>query len=960
MQIRSLRNLYLLLTWFGLLFAAASIQPFLPQPARIFPTFADLIPGFTALTEKSATHSALSDKEDRGPDHRMSQEDTAHATVSPSERVMIDGRDHAHLAKFYIALRELKEKKRSHVRVIHYGDSINWADNVAYRIKNNLQKEFGDGGRGLVPIIDSRESVLKGHKNLTPGGFELFQVEHSSYQRTLVPELGFTAKSVRPQKSGAVTIQEAPAEAEPWTKAGVLLRAGDDATAGSLLFETGGAQAVSEFSLQSHQCQGYEAVLPATRHLQMSVNYKDRPPFIDGLLLETAYGLSYSTVVRMGIHQAWMAPVSDAAMECGYRWFAPDLIVFQFGVNESASIETRFDGYTPEKYENQLREYYQRLRRLLPDTSILMIGPLDRVRSQDGILQPVPAQDEVRRIQRKLADEFNIAFFDTYAYMGGRGHIIQMVRKGLALNDYMHLSQEGGNLIADGISSELLRGYTDYTGSQPPDTESQSMAELLESEDTGAISFNSRAYVVFLTIVLIVSSILVRWPDLRLGFLVLASYYFYASWKLWPVLLIVASTLLDYFCALGIEKARAHSTETEPDRGTRYLIASLVGNLGLLFTFKYLNFTGGLINSLIQATTGSRPIPVFDLLLPVGISFYTFQTLSYTIDVWRGVLAVERNFLRFSLYVTFFPQLVAGPIVRASEFLPEMKRKVRHFVVTHQRFSAGIFLILCGLIKKMTADWIGITIVDRVYASPSMFTSAENLAAVYAYGLQIYGDFSGYTDIAIGSANLLGFHLTVNFRRPYQAASVTEYWRRWHISLGSWIRDYIYISLGGNRTGVARNLLITMFLAGLWHGAGLNYVVWGTLHGLVLVLERWIGWGRNDPKTVPGRILRVLVTLHFILFAFIIFRFNDPVMMKAVVDRIFSDSWVLKNLDWRGIAVVVSGYIYHLTPIRWKEDAAKAFCNLAWPLQSLIGAAVTVLAFQLALPDIQPFIYFQF
>ncbi len=956
MQVRSYRNVYLLLLWAALLLVAAGIQPSLPEAARIFPGFSDLIPGYETLKQYIVQHAADND----GPAQPAETPEDDKSISSESTVLLHDGENHARLAGFFKALHDLQQKKRSHVRVIHYGDSIIWADNVAYRIKTNLQKEFGDGGRGIVTIIDSKESVLKGHTNLTKGGFDLFQIEHNSFDRPLVTELGFTAKAVRPNKPNATTVQEAPADAIPWTKARVLLRSPEETT-GTLRFETAENEQTSvPYDLQPGQCNGYEVNLKPTRRLQMAVDYSQTAPFIDALLLETPSGLSYSTVTRMGIHQAWMSSVSDAALECGYQWFSPDLIIFQFGVNESASIETRFHGYTPEKYEAQLRDYYTRLRKVLPDTPILMIGPLDRVKAKGGALQPVPAQDEVRRIQRKLADEFNIAFFDSYQYMGGRGHIIQMVRQGLALNDYMHLSRKGGDLIADGVSKELLNAYASYTGSEAFSESTSDQVDVFEGEDPGAISFNSRAYAVFLFVVLIVSSLLIRWPNLRLAFLVLVSYYFYASWKVWPVLLIAGSTVLDYFCALGIERARQSSTDSRQDRGTRYLLLSLFGNLGLLFLFKYLDFTGDVINRLAEAFTGSRPIPVFDLLLPVGISFYTFQTLSYTIDVWRGVLSVERNILRFALYVSFFPQLVAGPIVRAAEFLPDVKRKIRHFVVTHKAFSSGLFLIFCGLIKKMTADWIGVTIVDRVYASPSMFTSAENLAALYAYGLQIYGDFSGYTDIAIGSANLLGFHLTENFRRPYQSASVTEYWRRWHISLGSWIRDYIYIGLGGNRTGVARNLLITMFLAGLWHGAGLNYVVWGTLHGLALLVERKIGWAKNPPQTTAGRVFRVFVTLHFILFAFIIFRLNDPDTMLAVVQRIFSDSWMLKNLEWKGILVVAFGYAFHMTPIEWRESIGRSFRDLSWPLQSLIGVAVTVLCFQLALPDVQPFIYFQF
>ncbi|MBW7858231.1 MAG: hypothetical protein H3C43_08065, partial [Leptonema sp. (in: Bacteria)] len=717
------------------------------------------------------------------------------------------------------------------------------------------------------------------------------------------------------------------------------------------------------FDVKPNQCLPLSQEINDTRKIEAKFDYTNTAPFIDGLVLETASGLSYSTVVRMGIHQAWMNMVSDEAFRCGFEWFKPDLIIFEFGVNESASIETRFVGYTGEKYEAQLRQYYTRLRSILPDTPILMIGPMDRVKLKDGSFLPVPAQDEVRAIQRRLALDFNIAFFDTYEYLGGRGHIIQMVNQGLALNDYMHLSQAGGDVIANGVSNELLQAFAVSTGAEVSTVTTSSVPDVFDGEDPGAITFNSKAYAVFLFIVLVVASILVRWPKARLVFLVLASFYFYASWKFWPVLLIVVSTALDYFCGLAIGNTRQSSTAndgTVRDRGTRFLVLSLAGNLGLLFIFKYLNFTGSLINQVVEAFGGGAPVPMFDLLLPVGISFYTFQTLSYTIDIWRGTLAVERNILRFALYVTFFPQLVAGPIVRAAEFLPDIGRKLRHFVVTHQAFSGGLFLIFTGLIKKVIADWLGVTIVDRVYASPSMFTSAEVLTAVYAYGVQIYGDFSGYTDIALGSAAMLGFHLTDNFKRPYQSASVTEYWRRWHISLGTWIRDYIYIGLGGNRTGVARNLLITMFAAGIWHGAGINYAVWGFLHGIALVVERWIGWGKNPPKTLWSKIFRIFITFHLIQFGYVIFRLSDTTIMLAIVDRIFSDSWVIQNLEWRGVFLVVGFYIYHFTPIEWRDKASQYFQNLAWPIQSLIAATVTVIAFQLTLPNVQPFIYFQF
>ena len=249
--------------------------------------------------------------------------------------------------------------------------------------------------------------------------------------------------------------------------------------------------------------------------------------------------------------------------------------------------------------------------------------------------------------------------------------------------------------------------------------------------------------------------------------------------------------------------------------------------------FKYTNFLGGVIASLMGGE-----FTALDIFLPVGISFFTFQSLSYTIDVYRRDIKPLTNLLDYAFYVSFFPQLVAGPIVRARDFIPQIRKPL---FVSQEMFGRGIFLIVSGLFKKaIISDYISINFVERIFDNPTLYSGVENLMGVYGYALQIYCDFSGYSDMAIGIALLLGFHFNLNFNSPYKSASITEFWRRWHISLSSWLKDYLYISLGGNRKGKFRqylNLIITMFLGGLWHGASWNFVLWGTFHVVALALH---------------------------------------------------------------------------------------------------------------------------
>jgi alginate O-acetyltransferase complex protein AlgI len=327
----------------------------------------------------------------------------------------------------------------------------------------------------------------------------------------------------------------------------------------------------------------------------------------------------------------------------------------------------------------------------------------------------------------------------------------------------------------------------------------------------------------------------------RHAFLLVASYGFYMSWNPALVTLIFGSTLLDYFIAIGLDRNRR-----QPVRRA-LLAASLIGNLGILAIFKYADFFVLSLRELLQSLGVQANLSTLNVILPVGISFYTFQTLSYTIDVYRGRIAPTRSFLDFSLYVAFFPQLVAGPIVKARDFLPQLST-IKRF--DWARIDSGALLFLLGLTKKvLIADQLA-TLVDPVFAEPNRFTTPDLWLAMFCYGGQIYCDFSGYTDMAIAVARVLGFDLRPNFANPYLATGLTDFWHRWHISLSTWLRDYLYIPLGGSRFGpliTYRNLMLVMLLGGLWHGASWTFVIWGAIHGSALIVSKaYAGWASSS------------------------------------------------------------------------------------------------------------------
>lgn len=551
---------------------------------------------------------------------------------------------------------------------------------------------------------------------------------------------------------------------------------------------------------------------------------------------------------------------------------------------------------------------------------------------------------------------------------------------------------------------------------------SSTLMDLFGHDPQAPIIFTGLYFWGFFAVVLAVFTAVYQRPFARSLWLFVVSLFFYWKTSGLFVLLLLFSIVVDHRLALfsAASTTRLHKR--------LFLAASLTINLGLLLYFKYAGFVVENLNALLG--TSLEPVNYLarwanaawdahfvenKILLPVGISFYTFQCMSYAVDVYRSELKPVRSLIDLGFYVSFFPQLVAGPIVRASEFLPQLERP---YGLSRVQFGIAVFWILNGLFKKMViGDHIAVNFIDRVFADPLRYSGAEALLAVLSYSLQVYADFSGYTDVAIGLALLMGFQLSTNFNSPYKARSVAEFWKRWHISLSTWLRDYLYIPMGGNRSGslftwimlsfigaalilltgwwwlpvvyvsimalvqvVMRlspavrlavstntNIMITMLIGGLWHGASWLFVIWGGLNGLGLIVYKY--WKRISPWegrnhwAVLG--FRVLFTFAFISFTRIWFRSDSLSTANAMLDRLAGgiDLGVLLTVV-QGTPSVFGlfalGMLVHWLPERWKERYRQGFAALPLWAMASICVAVVVIIQQARSAEMVPFIYFQF
>ncbi len=483
--------------------------------------------------------------------------------------------------------------------------------------------------------------------------------------------------------------------------------------------------------------------------------------------------------------------------------------------------------------------------------------------------------------------------------------------------------------------------------------------EQLTYNPKNPLLFSSGLFLVLFVLFMAVYACLQKNHRAKATFVTLFSLFFYYKSSGIYFLILIFSTVVDY----GLANMIYH--ETSKARKQLILIFSLVLNLGILVYFKYTNFFYE-----VYSNIAGNEFTAFDIILPVGVSFFTFQSLSYTMDIYRGTLKPVKNILDYAFFVSFFPQLVAGPIVRAADFIPQLLKPV---VITKEMQGRALFLIMAGLIKKIViADYISVNFVDRIFDNPALYTGLENLMAIYGYTLQIYCDFSGYSDMAIGIALLMGYTFNINFNSPYQSQNITEFWRRWHISLSTWLKDYLYISLGGNRKGKIRtyfNLFITMVLGGLWHGAGFRFLIWGAMHGAALGVHKlWLEvFPPKNDSTNPWlfKFLAGFFTFHFVAFCWIFFRANSLHAAGQVIGQILNHFsakiwWQLlqgySSVWW----LMLLGYILHFIPTKTETYTLNIITKMPLWTKAVAMIAVIWLVVQFQQADVQPFIYFQF
>jgi alginate O-acetyltransferase complex protein AlgI len=551
------------------------------------------------------------------------------------------------------------------------------------------------------------------------------------------------------------------------------------------------------------------------------------------------------------------------------------------------------------------------------------------------------------------------------------------------------------------------------------------LADIFAFDKSEPLNFITLYFWGFFAFVLVVYSLIYRNRVARNVFLFFVSIFFYYKSSGVFFLILVFSTIFDYAMGFLIDGA---STTFK-----RKLFAafSISVNLGILVYFKYSYFFTQSFNELFgmqvvyynhfnaaMNAAFDTALDVDRLILPVGVSFFTFQTISYAVDVYRRKVKPVNSILDFGFFVTFFPQLVAGPIVRAADFIPQIYKPYR---LSRLNFGVAIFWMLKGLVKKVVlADYIGANFVDRIFDNPELYTGFESLMALYGYSLQVYGDFSGYTDIAIGVALLLGFRLPQNFNSPYKARNVAEFWKRWHLSLSTWLRDYLYIPLGGNKGssvltwvfyailpvmavgyfGLNRlpwilfvyvllvvgfmyldyrypktrldlatnaNLMLTMLLGGFWHGANWNFVIWGGLNGLALVVFRY--WRKVSPWEGRNGIFWVFfttfLTFSFISFTRIWFRASDLDTVALILGRIrghfgWEHIWAVTQNYWAVFLTIILGMVLHWLPSKWKDTILEEFVRAHVVVKAVAVCWMIFLVYQAMSSGLQPFIYFQF
>lgn len=743
----------------------------------------------------------------------------------------------------------------------------------------------------------------------------------------------------------------------------------------------------------------YEFRCPLFNKKNILVEFSGKSsPDIYGMSIESMAGIIVDNIPARGSTGLEFTMLGNENLKQLFNLLSPDYIVLQFGLNIVKNIRNEYN-----YYQRGLTRQISLLREISPASHFAVIGVSDMARGTGDSLFAYKNIPRIVDAQKKAAEESEALFWNTWQEMGGRYSIVRWHESNppLAQRDYVHFTSLGAKKLAAMIYSDLFAFDSEDTvlpvaAAEIRDTVIPQVAEVIEDktavvEKTGCLKrvtdiilsydpsdpliFTSSLFWLFFLFVLAGYSLVYRKLFVRNSFLYLISLYFYYKTGGLFLLLLILVTLIDYSCGILISRSRTRFSRR------LLVLVSIVSNLGILAYFKYSGFIVEVVNDFFGTELVVRDIigafsndlmgtsfDVSHIVLPVGISFFTFQSLSYIFDVYRNKCSPVRNIVDFGFYVSFFPQLVAGPIVRASEFIPQVYTE---YHLAKREFSHAVFLIMKGLVKKVIiSDFIAVNFIDRVFDMPTLYSGLENLIAVYGYGLQIYCDFSGYTDIAIGLGLLLGFRLPLNFNSPYKASGLSDFWKRWHISLSRWLKDYLYIPLGGNRKGKIRslvNIMITMLLGGLWHGANVRFLIWGGLHGLGLVANKvwlWI-FGRGIAKNRISRFLPVFLTFNFVIFCWIFFRAQDMHDATIIIRQIFLHFQPISYSNLLPVygsvfAIMAAGYFVHFLPERIKESYRGFFINLPLTAQMVIVLFIAFLLFRMKSAEVIPFIYFRF
>ncbi|MDO4319801.1 MAG: MBOAT family protein [Bacteroidales bacterium] len=485
------------------------------------------------------------------------------------------------------------------------------------------------------------------------------------------------------------------------------------------------------------------------------------------------------------------------------------------------------------------------------------------------------------------------------------------------------------------------------------------LLQLLRYDASTPLLFNTGLFLMLFVGFMAIYQLLRRRRSLKMVFTIAFSLYFYYKSSAECCYILLGVCLSDYIFGNLLGRLKS-------DWARKTVVAAVViADLSLLIYFKYFN----LLYSTFAGLTHTH-FDALDIILPAGISFFTFRSISYIVDIYRGDMQPERNLLHYTFCLTFFPPLLAGPVVRAKDLLPQIKANP---IATSAMTGEGLFLIMIGLIKKVIiADYISGNFVDRVFDNPSLYSGFENVMGCIGFTLQLYCDFSGYSDIAIGLALLMGYRFKQNFNAPFKAQNPQEFWHRWHISLSTWLRDYLYIPMGGSRRGKARTYLnnfLTMVLGGLWHGAGWMYVLWGAYHGLLLAGHKAIKGVWRVPESIRGsfglRVINTAVTFALVVVGFAIFRASSPETLMAMGSQIVSDfHWSVAPQFIEGyaliVAAIIAGLMMHFAPSSWSGGMSRVYTAQPLMVQGLLLAVVLFMVIQARSSDLVPFIYLQY